>query len=131
MHPGVVIMWKSVNLPAIKANIDLVAISSKDICRHTLACSTRIRGVASANFVATGFNPWEKVKKMMESRRFDPYNSMRIHRLNGMKIPEFTPKHGPCLRHFAVFWPIIHGLKPVATICFGPMALRKRYLEAN
>ena len=27
-----------------------------------------------------------------------------------------------------VFWPIIHGLKPVATISVGPMALRKRVI---
>jgi hypothetical protein len=27
-----------------------------------------------------------------------------------------------------VLWPIIHGLKPVATICIGPMALRKKVI---
>jgi hypothetical protein len=30
-----------------------------------------------------------------------------------------------------VLWTIIHGLKPMATLYAGPMALRKSYVEAN
>jgi hypothetical protein len=30
-----------------------------------------------------------------------------------------------------VLWPIIHGLKPMATTCLGPMALKESYVEAK
>jgi hypothetical protein len=65
-------------------NIDVVAdlflkiyfVDKSWLVQHYL-----LRGVASANFVATGFNPWKKAKKTIESRRSDPY----INAIYGLK----------------------------------------------
>jgi len=40
----------------------------------------------------------------------------------------FTPKYGPKDGTPLLLWQIIHGLKPVATISAGPMALKKRVM---
>ena len=67
----------------------------------------------------------------MEIRRFDPYEQRVYIRLKKLKIPGSYPHMYRANGTLVVLWPIVHGLKPMATICAGPMALRKSYADAN
>jgi len=48
-----------------------------------------------------------------------------------IEIPGFIPYMCRADGTLVVHWPIVHGFQPVATICVGPMALRKSYVNAN